>query len=304
LSRVEAIVGRRLELHGLKADPREFFPVDEEQEQAIEVIKYKLKADFPTVGRGNTASDDVVRYARPMFIAALGGKRKSRSTYSYAGFDQLVDISSGLIRYFLEPAARMYGEEIAIQRQKKINRISPGIQDQIVRKEAESLMFREVDKLFPDADDQSLPSGQSDAVRDVKSKLRNLITVLGGVFFAKLISQDAERRVFSVALSGVPDPELVRVFELGVRFGFFQKSSIGNKDGTGRTALYILTRRLAPYFGLDPTSFAGYLFVTSRVLLTAIQNPESFLRKVKKSGLTDDFEERQLRLFDIEGRAT
>lgn len=48
---------------------------------------------------------------------------------------------------------------------------------------------------------------------------------------------------------------------------------IGNKDGTGRTPLYVLTRRLAPFFELDPSSFAGYLWITSQKLRDAITDP-------------------------------
>jgi hypothetical protein len=120
---------------------------------------------------------------------------------------------------------------------------------------------------------------------------------LGGTFHEKLVSDDSERRVFSVAISGQPDPEIVEAFEMGVRYGYFHRSSIGNKDGTGRTRLYVLTRRLAPHFNLDPSSFAGYLWVTNDLLREGMANPEKTLRKIKKSGIAA-FETAQLSLFE------
>ena len=44
-------------------------------------------------------------------FAILAVPPNQRSTYSYSGFDQLVHISSGLVRYFLEPAAVMFDEQ-------------------------------------------------------------------------------------------------------------------------------------------------------------------------------------------------
>ena len=101
-----------------------------------------------------------------------------------------------------------------------------------------------------------------------------------------------------MAISGLPDPEVMDVFELGVRYGYFHRSSIGNKDGTGRTRLFVLTRRLAPHFMLDPSSFAGYLWVTSDLLRKGMANPEALLRRIKKDGVSKYFEMSQLTLFD------
>ena len=129
-------------------------------------------------------------------------------------------------------------------------------------------------------------------------KLFNLLKWLGGTFFLKLTSHDSERRVFSVALSGKADPEVVRIFELGVRYSYFHRSSIGNKEGTGRTRLYVLTRRVAPYFSLDPTTFAGYLWTTSDVLAQAMENPDRLLGRMRREGVSQTLESGQLKLFE------
>lgn len=299
-SNVEEILKKRLDKAGINVSPRDFFPDNEVQEQKIREIAGEIKESWPTEGRGHRPDDDVTRYARPEYIKRLGGATKSTSKYSYAGFDQLVHISSRLIRYFLEPAAQMFDEERSLISGQQVMCIRPSIQDKVIRQEAESLMFTEFDKMArqdTQADVEGLLATSRDDHQKRTEQLRNLIRSLGGTFYQKLISDDAERRVFSVAISGTPDPEVVDVFDLGVRYGYFHRSSIGNKDGTGRTRLYVLTRMLAPHFNLDPASFAGYLWVTSETLREGMDNPDRVLRKIKKDGVSEYFETAQLPLF-------
>ena len=179
-------------------------------------------------------------------------------------------------------------EQQSAHQKKSVTSITPAIQNQVVRDEANRLMLSEFATI----------QSQDDSNKSEMNKLFNLLKWLGGTFFLKLVSNDSERRVFSVALSGTPNPEVVKVFELGVRYSYFHRSSIGNKEGTGRTQLYVLTRRLAPYFTLDPTSFAGYLWVTSDVLMQVMENPDRVLRKMRTGGIQESLESGQLSLFD------
>ena len=291
---VQRIVEKRLHKANISIPAAEFFPVDSDQEQAVEAIKEEIRSRWESEGRGNRVSDDVVRYARPEYIRRLGGTAKSTSTYSYAGLDQLIHISSGLVRYFLQPAAEMFDEQRALDKNGEVEWIRPGIQNSVVRREAENLMFKEFEDLRKDADCVETPINEH---QEEIEKLRNLIRFLGNTFYQKLISQDAERKVFSVAISGEPDRDVLSVFEMGVRYGFFHRSSIGNKDGTGRTRLYVLTRRLAPHFNLDPSSFAGYLFVTNSVLREAMADPDRVLRNAKKHGVDQILDDGQLDLL-------
>jgi hypothetical protein len=306
--RIEQIVAKRLIKAGIAVSPRDFFRPDDGQEEAIRQIGDEIRNNWPQSGRGFRADDDVTRYARPEYIKRLGGSAKQTSKYNYAGFDQLVHISSGLVRYFLEPAAQMFDEEILANGGSAPGSIRPSIQDDIIRREAENLIFTEFDKIAKEGEEQlavneeegQSPEAPADTAENKRpiEKLRNLVRTLGNTFYQKLVSDDSERRVFSVAISGMPDPEVVEVFELGVRYGYFHRSSIGNKDGTGRTRLYVLTRRLAPHFNLDPSSFAGYLWVTNEVLLEGMANPDRLLRKMKKAGVSGLLEPSQKALFD------
>jgi hypothetical protein len=291
VERIRQIVSRRLTLFGIKKSPEEFFPRDEAQEAAIRAIYDSYVQKWSTTGKGYRPEDDAYRYARPDYMRSLSGQSKSRYSYSYSGFEQLVHLSSGIIRYFLEPAAIMFSETVARNSGSDVLCIPPGIQNKIVREQADDFLFDEFEKLY-----KGQATGSPDQQR--LHHLYNLIRVLGGTFGKILISDRSERRVFSVAFYEEPSQELQEILDLGIKHGYFHVSAIGNKDGTGRTKLYILSRRLAPHFFLDPTSFAGYLFASEDQIWEAMQSPDRVLRRVDKEGAEKVFEPRQLKLFD------
>ncbi len=166
----------------------------------------------------------------------------------------------------------------------------------VLRRQAEEFLFDDLEKL---RDDESTDASDEAVV----TRLNRLVRSLGGVFRHILLSDRSERRVFSIAFVDEPSSELRQALDLGKRYGYFHESTIGNKDGTGRTRLYILSRRLAPLFNLDPTSFAGYLFVRGSLLDEAMANPDVFVRAMEKrisrpSQDEDALEERQLSLLE------
>jgi hypothetical protein len=290
--RVREIIRKRLRLRQIDSTPDAFFPGDTEQEQRIKAFEEKIRENWEKQGRGYRPSDDSYRYARPDFMKSLAGTSKSLPSYSYAGFEQLVHISSGIIRDFLEPAARMFNECVSHHPSNEASSIPAGIQNSVVRAYSTDFMFSEFERMRNDEAEETPP-------REDIDRLQNLIEVLGGTFRQILLFSDrSERRVFSIAFSDRPDEQLRRVLRLGVEQGYFHESHIGNKDGTGRTPLYILSRKLAPHFTLDPSSFAGYLFVTSEAIREAMNSPDRILRKVRTDGPDSVFEQRQLKLFD------
>jgi len=293
---VEDVVNKRLAQHGISVSAQEFFPSDLEQEAAIEELRASRIKNWEKEGKGYRPGDDAYRYARPDYIKGLGAKQMR--TYSYAGYEQLVHISSGIVRYFLDNAAAMYGEEMKSELASDsknngivLNHISQSIQDQVVRDSSDKLFFGALDKLERDA-----PDDQLGVTAQHFGQLRNLIKALGGIFQSILLSDRSERRVFSIALSDSPPEEVMNILELGVRHGYLYEAAIGTKDGRWRTRRFVMTRRLAPLFKLDPTGFSGYLFVTSELLQAAIHNPNKAVSDFERGRLGNVIENAQLPL--------
>lgn len=303
--RITRIIEKRLKNANIDASVEEFFPCDEEQEQKIREIAnaYITRYDEGN-GRGNKRGDDALRYARPDYIKSLSGTSKSSSTYSYSGFEQLVHLSSGIVRHFLEPAHLMYGEASSKSADGKVEFIPPAIQNDTVRAEANSFLFHRLPSYAAStSSDSVLDSIATDvdvyAKEDI-NKLSNLIQALGGLFRQVLLSDKSERRVFSIAISDTPSDDVLKILNLGIQLGYFHSSTIGRKDGKsgGRTVLYILNRRLSPIWTLDPTGFAGYLFVQNNLLVQAMEEPSRLLRRLGKE--QPKGEEYQLSLFNNE----
>lgn len=292
--RIADIVAKRLKLFGIRGvTPTQFFPEDVEQEAEILKIAEEYKQrHLKGEGKGHYPTDDALRYARPDFIKKLAGHKKASSKYSYAGFNQIVHLSSGIVRHFLHPAHLMYAATKSQTTNDKIMFISPSIQNDILRDEANNFLFDDLEKVGK--------GGHADATpkEDIK-KLSNLIHGLGGLFRQILLSERSERRVFSIAFSDQPSDAVCQILDLGVQLGYFHRATIGRKDSQsgGRTRLYVLNRRLSPIWNLDPTGFAGYLFVTNKLIEEAMQQPTSMLRRINKDGLPEDTEIVQLELM-------
>jgi hypothetical protein len=293
IDRIREIVNKRLGLGSINIKADDFFPPDRDQEKQIKNIadEYNRKYDEGK-GKGAKRTDDAIRYARPDFIKNLAGTRKASSTYSYASFNQLVNLSSGIVRYFLEPAHQMYATELSNHENNKILSISPNIQNDIIRRAANDALLYDMDKYKSEGDINAVPKEDID-------KLINLVQGLGGLFRQILLSNKSERRVFSVALSNEISPEVERIFNIGINFGFFHRQTIGRKDrlSGGRTKLFVMNRRLAPNWNLDPSGFAGYLFVKNSVLEELINTPIKILRKIEQNGELMDIELKQFNLF-------
>jgi hypothetical protein len=277
--RVKDAVEKRLRKFGLNVGAEAFLPEDKEQEKKIKAIfeEYKAKEGY----------DYAYRYARPDFMKSIIG---NLNTFSYAGFDSLVHISSGIMRHFIDFANRMYTYQMADPREMDLKYIEPGIQDRVIKEYSNWFFDENFSKLRDDAENTNEDINDFD-------KLRNLIQALGETFHLILFSSATERRVFSFALQDDPDAELRKILNLGVQNGYFQKSLIGNKMGTGKARLYILNRLLAPHFKLDPTSFAGYKFVTCDVLKEAICKPKTVIGRIQRKGIDSVFENPQQSLF-------
>lgn len=289
------ILAKRLSSAGIKQKPEDFFPAYVVQENGIQREIQLIRDNYTASGRGARVDDDIRRYAIPNYIKKLGGTKKSRSTFRYAGLENMIHLSSGIIRNLLDAAANMYDAACAQQEEDvSISFIDTDIQNRILRNQSDAFLYTELRHSNAGSDDANELQPIVAPKNDIE-KLQNLICAMGQTFHDILVSDRSERKVFSIALSNVPDDEIKRVLKTGVRLGYLHEATIGNKAGNGRTWLYILNRRLAPSFILDPTGFQGYLFMTNDDLHKAMATGKQL--RVIDEGFDEDVE--QLSLFDI-----
>lgn len=298
---VANIVEKRLARYGSSIkDPYVFFPEDEAQNQAIKEIEAEYKQKWKQGESGSyRPGDDAYRYARPEYIRRLSGTSKQGARYRYAGFEQLVHVSSGIIRFFLEPAARMFTEQLLINEGGPVTAISPSVQDQELRKQADQLLLQDFDQLAQEAEKFKDPSMQ---LNDIE-RLRNIVHGIGALFKAHIMDETAtQRRVFSFSISDEPSQKIKAILKLGVVHGYFYIDSIGAKSGMGRVTLYVLTRRLAPAFSLDPIGFSSYLTVTTQLLTEISERPQAYINRLRKKGISASFSgPTQLSLLEGDG---
>jgi len=297
-SRIESIVTKRIKKYlNKEITPQNFFQYDVEQQKRIKEIYDEIESKHHNPNKRYTGKDAARRYATSEYAKELINKRAT-ATYSYAGFDNLVNISSGIIRYFLEPASKMYSSYLNEGiNEEEIEFLPNSIQDEELRKFSEKFLKDEFDKII-----EEYGASSNDERFSKADKLHNLISGLGGMFRKLFVSDRTERVVFSVALNDLPDKELKEILDLAIHYGYIHESSVGNKQGTGRSKLYILSRTLSPFFNLDPTGFKGYKFMNSNTLKISLYNPKKFIQEIIKHFKVEEESEdgiaRQKSLFD------
>lgn len=329
-NKVIIILMKRLQLYGYFQDInihdrkavenslRSFLPYYEKQEEGIAKEKDRIRNAYQDRGRGSRESDDVRRYAVPNYIRKLSGSSKNKHTFRYAGIDNIIHLSSGIVRYLLDSVGKMYDIVYSKKSEEnnenaKIEFIPTDIQDRVMRSKADDYLFNELKKAN-ELDAKSADSVDSFNILTTNNpisttdKLANLINAMGKTFQEILLSGSdddplsgrSERKVFSIALSNPSQTsiEIKHVLELGVRLGFLHESHLGNKYGNGRTYLYILNRCFAPIFTLDPTGFQGYLFMQNEDLESAIHTGKR-LRIIDDDRTDEENAIYQLSLFDL-----
>jgi hypothetical protein len=196
--RVLEIASRRLQLAGISTDPETFFPADEGQKKKLEEIREQIRAESEArhskaavsaakVG-ASRVRDDVIRYAVPRLMRSLAGSSKSSHTFSYAGFSSLVDLSSGVIRWFLEPAARMY-DEVSSAKTQPVFSIPSAVQDDVIYTWSKEFAERlQVTNRFESSDESAVREPDDMSLHSfghegpIAERLRNLVFALGSFF--------------------------------------------------------------------------------------------------------------------------
>ncbi|WP_201549818.1 ORC-CDC6 family AAA ATPase [Psychrobacter fjordensis] len=271
---LEKIVNKRLAIAAIPTKAKDFFPDDMNQEEKIAKIAQEFRDQFAENGKGYRASDQAYREARPQYIKQLVESRHGND-YKYAGFSQLTHISSGIVRSFLEPAANMYAEQALLDN--LVTTIPPSLQDKIIREEADRL-YKDLETLAYDDEEEA---DKSNFI-----KLKNLIDGVGRVFYSHIIDDSSsQRRLNSFTVSGELSENLKTILALGESHGYFYTDTRGARSGFGRQTRYVLTKRLAPMYKLDPNGYSGDKSLSSTILEKLMLDPKAYESKLRKDGV-------------------
>ena len=274
---IKSMIEKRLEhIAGIQTTAESFFPANTKQEK-----EYQHIFDLLDEERGY---DYAYRNARSNLMMSL----KNKYTYSYSGFDQLVHLSSGIIRNFIDMSFKMFDKTTRDNQGKTIKNIPVPVQDAEVM-DYSNWVLSQLDKSI---DDKMLHPLQINKYRCLK----NLINSLGKAFRIFLESDASERRKFSFYYDGEVNNEVKDVLKLGVSEGLFHYSTHGSKTGLGRSHKYVLNRILSPIYQLDPFSFSGYLYLTPEKIELAISDEKKFLSYIRDRVKSNDNEEEKKQL--------
>lgn len=298
--RIKEIANKRLELTGINTDIEDFLPESQSEEQILEEIKSGLKEkyaqeyeekygdeiDSERLPKSDYINNRVSKYAQAELF-----RRLKKTGKSYAGFDNIVHLSSGVIRQFLDICSYIFEEEIKRKGDDNITKISLKAQNDVVKRYADDFMD-ELETTYKRLEKEENIEGAK-----LYKGLYFLIESLGKYYKKRLMDPKfKEPRVFTFTLKDPgKDTEVERILEIGVNGEgltgcFFQSYWYSSKRGIGKYRGYAFNRRLCPRYGIDHTSFRGRIELSTVDLRLAIKN-----RKMPKTAYKEE-EERQFTL--------
>ncbi len=261
---LKAMVEKRLyHLGGIDSPAESFFPRNEKQHAEFERL-------FESMAKEH-GYDFAYRNASLDYMLGL----TNRYSYSYAGFEQLVHLSSGIVRNFIDLAFKMYdraSKETATA-DDPISEIPVAVQDDAIL-EHSTWVLGQLEKTIQDGE---LPIAHINKFR----MLKVLLDSMGKAFRMFMESKSSERKKFSFYFDGEVSREVSEVLRLGVSEGLLHQSTLASKTGLGRSSLYVMNRILAPIYQLEPFSFTGYLNLTAERVEQAARDEKAFLRYIR-----------------------
>ena len=271
--KVKRIANRRLEVADLPVtDIEELLPKNEFEEELYEEIREETEKEWEEGTQSQSKDDYISRYTKARLFQELADRKNKKS---YAGFDNIVHMSSGIVRYFLEPCSLMFSEYVTQDMDPtEVEEIPSDIQDRVLKRYSKQLLRDLPEKLEADISEDEMTK---------LDKLRRLVDSLGQLFYQRLHDAESkEPRLFSFTVRGQIETgsELDDILKLGRQLQLFQVRTYPSKEGGGREDWYILNRRLAPMYKLDPSIFQGRIRLTPDDLRLAYRNEARFVDKI------------------------
>lgn len=296
--RIADIITKRFETFGLEPiSPYALYPDDIMQETLKEECRRILEERYNSIKPTVSLSVYQSRHLMPLVFQKLN---ETGRNYSYSGFENLVNLSSGIVRNFIMMSAEMWDLTTAEKGNEVVTSIPATIQTAVAKRQAESfldnlsIIYR--DNIYSNRFQKSTRIDFS-----IVNKLRVLLQSLGEYYRKRLLAPDlSEQIIFSFSIS---DPsklsdELRVILDLATSYSYLQQSTVTGKNSGIREELYILNRKLSPYYRIYTGALKGRVFFSASDLQLAITSVGEFLKRTKpQSRSIADNEGEQISMF-------
>jgi hypothetical protein len=260
------VIQRRLENVGIEISPEEFFPESEAFVKAMSECNQtaKKRALEKGIPESDTKAinDFIFKYSRAIYF---GERSPKAARPTYAGFDTLVHLSTGVIRNLLDPCYWMFEEYQSTLNNNVLVSIPTDIQSKVVHDRSATWWEFVRNKL----DTQVEGCGKSES-----DKLKNLFTMLAEHFKYRLKNHKSEPRVLTFVISQLTDEaksELDPILRLAQKAQLLYVRNGRSKDGGGREDFFTPNRILWPEYGLDVHGQHGRASLKASDLINAMQ---------------------------------
>lgn len=243
------IIERRLQRIGINSTVEDFFPVNPYLKEDLD--KYRELARIEgekKYGKDNkkAVNDFVYKYYRAMYFR---DRKDKANRPPYSGFETIVDVSTGVIRNFLDPCYWMFDK--AINEQKQTDSI------QFIPHKIQSAIFIERSQRLWDNLDRGLDKVISDCTADDAKSIHNLFKNLMALFSQRLKLDISEPRAIVFSISQIDAypmlyNQVLRLLNIARRAQYLY-TRMGNAKEKGKQETYYVPNRLLfPCLGLDP----------------------------------------------------
>ena len=240
------IVVKRLNKVHITIDPNDFFPANKEQTRILEEYKEKARKIAKTQFGDdlNAINDYVYKYHRAMYFRERNDKANKPP---YAGFETIVECSTGIIRNLLDPCYWMF-DNVIKKKPDRITCIPPAVQNQVIASRSQRMWDDLIDGL-----DTRLPNCSAEQAKQIYTLFDKLMIL----FSQRLKADISEPRAIVFSISALEEvekkqtDELEKLLEISMKAQYmYMRRRSGKEKGT-QVTLYVPNRMLFPARGLD-----------------------------------------------------
>lgn len=240
------IVAKRLIKANINVEPKDFFPANEDQVKQLEKYKEKARkiAEAKYGDDKKAINDYVYKYHRAMYFKERSDKANKPP---YAGFETIVECSTGIIRNLLDPCYWMF-DNIVKNSPESITCIPSAIQNQVITSRSQRLWEDLADGL-----DTRIPNCSAEQAKQIYSLFDKLMIL----YSQRLKADISEPRAIVFSISAQDEvgqkqrEDLHSLLEISMKAQYmYMRRRSGKEKGT-QVVLYVPNRMLFPNRGLD-----------------------------------------------------